>query len=81
MNKDKYLMYAVAAVAAAGIAVWAGVPPFVLLLLVCPVMMFFMMGSMSGGMGRGDVNSHDHDADSPTQRSRPDGSHDRIDQP
>lgn len=81
MNKDKYLMYAVAAVAGAGIAVWVGFPPYVLLLLVCPVMMFFMMGSMSGRQGRSDVNTHRGGADSGTTTPTPDGSHDRIDHP
>lgn len=55
-NKDKYSMYALAIVAGAAIAVWAGLPLAFLILLLCPVMMFCMMrgtGGMSGGQ-RGD---------------------------
>lgn len=37
-NKDKYPTYAVAIVAGAAIAVWAGLPIPFLILLLCPVM-------------------------------------------
>ncbi len=88
MNKDnKYPLYAVAIVVGGGIALWAGLPPFVLILLVlCPLMMFFMM---RGGM-HGDAHSGHGGSDSPhgaqhgSQPSRPadlDGSHERIDRP
>ena len=77
-NKDKYPMYAVAIVAGAAIAVWAGLPLAFLFLLVCPVMMFFMMrgmGGMSGGQ-RGDDNSRELDAAAKrSDASPPDGSH------
>ena len=79
MNTSKYLPYAVAGLIAVGIAVWAGVPAFLLLVLVCPVMMFFMMGSMSGGITR-DNDTHDGPAEGGTSQPL-DGSHDRIDQP
>ncbi|MEP6815807.1 MAG: DUF2933 domain-containing protein [Marmoricola sp.] len=81
MNKDKYLRYAVAAVAGVGIALWAGVPPFFLLILGCPVMMFFMMGSMMGGQGSNHGDAHGHGVNPPPTTRTPDGSHDRIDQP
>ena len=76
MNKDKYPMYALAAVAVAGIAIWAGLPATFLLLLICPVMMFFMMRGM-GGMG-GNNKTDDQDAMKRSDASKPDGSHERI---
>jgi Na+-transporting methylmalonyl-CoA/oxaloacetate decarboxylase gamma subunit len=51
MNKDHYLMYG-AAIAAAAVAVWAGMPVVFLLFLACPLMMFFMMKGMSGMQSR-----------------------------
>lgn len=58
MIKDKHLMYGLTAVAGVGIAVWSGVPAYYLLLLACPVIMFFMMASMSGDKDRSDAESH-----------------------
>ena len=49
-NEGTYPMYALAVVAGAAIAVWAGLPLTFLFLLICPVMMFFMMRGM-GGLG------------------------------
>lgn len=87
MNKDKYPMYALAGLTGAGIAVWAGLPPTFLLLLICPVMMFFMMRGM-GGMGgspRGGDSTRDvpgdPDVGKRSDASKLDGSHERIDQP
>lgn len=92
MNKDRYPQYALAAVAGAAVAVWAGIPPFTLVfLLVCPLMMFFMMRGMNGGQKdrRGD-SSHDVSVDSDVNAqqgsrvARPeklDGSHERIENP
>ena len=77
MNKDHYPFYGAALVAGAALAVWAGMPVAFLFFLVCPVMMFFMMSSMSGG------NTH-NDADTPDAKTSvsatttPDGSDDRI---
>lgn len=69
--KDRYLLYGLALVAGAALAVWAGLPPSLLLiLLVCPLMMFFMMRGMQGRQGPG-TGAPRH----------PDGSHERIDQP
>ena len=79
MNTSKYVPYAVAGLIGAGISVWAGVPAYLLLVLVCPVMMFFMMGAMSGGNTRSN-DAHDGPADR-AKEPTPDGSHDRIDQP
>lgn len=81
MKQNKYLMYGAAAVTAAGLAVWAGVPAYFLLLLACPVMMLFMMSSMSGGKGRTDVDTHRGGADSRTTTRAPDGPPDRTDRP
>lgn len=46
MNKDRYLLYGLALVGGVGIAVWVGVPLWVLAFLACPLMMFFMMRGM-----------------------------------
>lgn len=71
MTKDRYPLYGLAVVVGAAVAVWAGLPPALLLfLLVCPLMMFFMMRGMHGGQGPG-----------AGQPRRPDGSHERIHQP
>lgn len=92
MTKDRYPLYGLALVVGAAVAVWAGLPPaLLLLLLVCPLMMFFMMRGMHGGQqGPGGHGSHDDTAvpRSDTRQGpgasaprRPDGSHERIDQP
>lgn len=80
MNKDRYPVYAVAAVAGAAIAIWAGVPPYFLLVLACPVMMLFMMGSMSHGNERHDGNAPRNGERSRSETPTLDGSHGRIDQ-
>lgn len=88
MNSSRYPLYAIAIVLGAGIALWAGLPPFLLILLVaCPLMMLFMMRGM-GGMD-GDAHGHggsdsSHGATQDPQPARPsdlDGSHERIDRP
>ncbi|MEO6715000.1 MAG: DUF2933 domain-containing protein [Mycobacteriales bacterium] len=94
MNKDKYPLYGLVAVVAAGLAVWAGLPPTLLLLfLVCPLMMFFMMRGMhSGHDAQSSHSDHGGHADSRTSdlQGQPsaagrgayvDGSHERIDHP
>ncbi len=75
MNHTNYLRVAIGAVAVVAVLGLFGVPvgsyaPFALILLVCPLMMFFMMRGMHGGQGPG-----------AGQPRRPDGSHERIDQP
>lgn len=47
MSNDKVL-YGIAIIAGAGIAIWAGLPPILLLFLACPIAMTFMMRGMSG---------------------------------
>jgi hypothetical protein len=82
-NKDKYPMYALAAVAGAAFAVWAGLPLTFLFLLICPVMMFFMMrgmGGMGGGQRTDDVPTG-QDAAKRSDVMMLDGSHESIDQP
>ena len=84
MTKDKYPLYGLAIVAAGALAIWAGMPPLYLLLLACPVMMFFMMGGMSGRSGHDENGSSHVDDKTPPHATKPgrlDGSHDRIDQP
>jgi len=46
-NSNKHSLYAMAILGGGGIALWAGISPFFLLVLACPLMMFFMM---RGGM-------------------------------
>lgn len=49
-GKPRYGLYGLTLAGAAGVALWAGLPPFFLLiLLVCPLMMFVMMRGMRGG--------------------------------
>ena len=78
MNTNKNLRYGVAALGAAGIALWAGVPAYFLLVLICPVMMFFMMASMSGGNDRRDTDTQNGHPNEGTKTHTPDGSHDRL---
>lgn len=71
---NKNATYALVAAAGVAIALFAGLPVYYLLLLACPVMMFFMMSSMSGGMGHGKDNSaagHDQETKSEKTSSTP----------
>jgi hypothetical protein len=77
MNISRFPMYAIAAVAGVGIAMWVGLPVTVLFLLICPLMMFFMMRGMGGLGGQPDDQSSSHRPGG----TKPDGSHDRIDHP
>ncbi|MEO7422001.1 MAG: DUF2933 domain-containing protein [Ornithinibacter sp.] len=79
MNRDKNPMYVLALVAGAAIAAWAGLPIVFLFLLACPLMMFFMMRGM-GGMGGSSDSTRDQDT-AKHDVGKPDGSHERIDQP
>lgn len=92
MNKDRYPIYALAAVAGAAVAVWAGLPPLTLLfLLVCPVMMLVMMRGMANGQkvdrgqSRGDASGAPRVQGQRGTRisgqEYSDGSHERIDNP
>lgn len=81
MNKDKYPMYALALVAGAAIAVWAGLPIVFLFLLACPIMMFFMMRGMGGMSGGQDSDATRAAASKRANAAKPDGSHERIDRP
>ena len=80
MNKDKYPMYALALVAGAAIAVWAGLPIPYLFLLACPLLMFLMMAGMS--RMHGDQSSEStRDRDAPKRHAaKLDGSHERVNQ-
>ena len=72
MTKDKYLQYGAGLAVGAALAIWLGVPPtFLLFLLVCPLMMFFMMRGMHGGQEEHDQNHTpgEHRAED-TQQSR-----------
>lgn len=84
MNHGKnFPLYALAVLAGGGLAIWAGISPFFLLiLLVCPLMMFFMMRSgMHGGHGEQDHSQHGQPGSAPTRPADLDGSHERIDRP
>ena len=76
MFTNKNLTYVVAALVAAGVAIALGVPAYYLIVLACPVMMFFMMSSMSGGNAHGDAAAPH--AKPRTKATTPDGSHDRL---
>ena len=88
MNSSRYPLYAVAILVGGGFALWAGLSPFFLIFLVaCPLMMFFMMRGMDGGMhgGHGDSDSDTSgggkEGSKATGRADLDGSHERIDRP
>ena len=55
MNSKNYGLYAIALAIAVVGALWLGLPVYTLaflgLILVCPLMMFFMMRGMHGGEG------------------------------
>jgi type III secretory pathway component EscV len=76
MFTNKNFAHVVAALVAAGVALVMGVPAYYLLVLACPVMMFFMMSSMSGGNTHNDADTPD--AKTSVSATTPDGSHDRI---
>jgi len=78
MNTNKNLKYGVAALVAAGIALVAGVPAYLLLVLICPVMMFFMMASMSGGDDRRGTDAQTVRPNEGTKTHTSNGSHDRL---
>lgn len=82
-NGNKYPLYAMAILAGGGVALWAGISPFFLLvLLVCPLMMFFMMrGGMHGGNGEQDHSQHGQQGSDSNRPADLDGSHERIDRP
>ena len=81
MNANKYVPYAVAAVVVAGIAVLAGAPAYLLLVLICPVAMLFMMASMSGGNARRDNQASEKRLGVGTQARTAGGAPERFDQP
>ena len=87
MTNNK-ILYGLAIVAGAAIALWAGLPPIWLLFLACPVMMMFMMGGMSGMGGmhgghdghdeRGPSSGEDNNGPNTPRPTHLDGSHDRL---
>jgi len=78
MNNNQYPLYAVAILAGAGLALWAGLSPFFLLFLACPLMMFFMMRGMQGGHADSDASPGGQRASTPPRPADLDGSHERI---
>ena len=78
-NSKKYPLYAIAILGGGAIALWAGISPFLLLVLsACPLMMFFMMrGGMHGGHDEQDPSQHGQRTS--TRPADLDGSHERID--
>lgn len=64
-----YLMIGIVAVAVA--LAFGFNPAFLLVLAICPLMMFFMMRSM-GSMGGQDRASHNNDRDGDRDRDDPD---------
>ena len=78
MTNNK-ILYGLAIVAGAAIALWAGLPPIWLLFLACPVMMMFMMGGMNGDHDkRGPSSGEDNNAPNTPHPTHIDGSHDRL---
>ena len=87
MSNNKVLC-GIAIIAGAGIAIWAGLPPIVLLFLACPIAMMFMMGGMSGMGGlHGDnddqklYSGKEQDVPTSPHAEYPHGSPDRTDRP
>ncbi|WP_341924995.1 DUF2933 domain-containing protein [Nocardioides psychrotolerans] len=80
-NSSKYPLYVVAVVGGAAIALWAGMSPFLLIVLACPLMMFFMMRGMSGGQSQQDSSRQGQQGSPPSRPADLDGSHERIDRP
>ena len=72
MKNRNYGMYAVAAAIVVVGAIWAGLPVGSLatfgLILVCPLMMFFMMRGMGGMHGDGKRDSNAEKAPDPVDR-------------
>lgn len=65
MNHTRHLRIAVAVVAGVAVLGLLGVPvgrfaPFAVILLVCPLMMYFMMRSMGHGSGSGHADASGH---------------------
>ena len=87
MNSSRYPLYAVAIVVGGAVALWAGLSPFFLIFLVaCPLMMFFMMrggmhGDSHGGHGESNAPHGAKHGSQPTRPSDLDGSHERVDRP
>ena len=87
MNSSRFPLYAVAILVGGGLALWAGLSPFFLVFLVaCPLMMFFMMrggmhGDNHGGHGGSGTDHGSERGARPTRPSDLDGSHERIDRP
>ena len=79
MNHKNHLRLAVVAVAGLAVLGLLGVPggrvaPFAVILLVCPLMRYFMMRSMGHGNGAGhdDLSVHaDHQSPPPPPARRP----------
>ena len=82
MNSNKYSLYAIAILGGGAVALWAGLSPFFLLFLACPLMMFFMMrGGMHGGQGERDSTQSGQHGSTSSPSADLDGSHERIDHP
>ncbi len=61
-RNNRTMTYAMIGIVGVALALALGFnPAFLLVLAICPLMMFFMMGSM-GNMGGHDRGSHDHES-------------------
>lgn len=65
MNSNRNVIFAFVALAGAAFALWTGMPAFYLLFLACPLMMLFMMASMSRGTGHGSPGASTRDEAGP----------------
>lgn len=80
MSSNRYPAYMAAILVGGAIAIWAGLPPFLLIVLVaCPLMMFFMMRGMHGDTS--DTSHRGERGSSPTDVGDSGGSHEHFDRP
>ena len=80
-TSSKHPLYVVAVLGGAALALWAGISPFLLIVLACPLMMFFMMRGMSGGQSPQDSSRRTPQGSPSSRPADLDGSHERIDRP
>lgn len=80
-SRSKYPLYGVAVVGGAALALWAGMSPFLLIVLACPLMMFFMMRGMGSAQTPQDGSRLDQQGSPSSRPADLDGSLERTDRP
>ena len=89
MNNSRFTNHATQAIAATVIAIWLHLPLTLLLLLICPLIMFFVMRGIVNSDSRSRQRPDEDDLDPASRAGHPpagarrplDGSHERIDNP